>query len=193
VALRFERLARQAVALGQRLDKAPLDVTIDDGRIRLDPERWVGFWAAMVHAVRNAVDHGVETSAERSAAGKPARATVTLAASHRDGHLVITLADDGRGIDWEAVRARAAREGLPAVTRADLVAALFADGLSTREVASDVSGRGIGLGALRAAITALDGTVDVTSSTGAGTRFEIRFPDASAELRPPTQPLRIVV
>jgi len=193
VAIRFERLARQAVALGHRLGKAELDVTIDDGRIRLDTDRWVGFWASMIHAVRNAVDHGIETAAERIAAGKSPRATFALEASHHEGHLVIALADDGRGIAWEAVRAKAARHGLPSVTSADLVAALFADGLSTRDEASDTSGRGVGLGALRAAITALGGTVDVTSSAGAGTRFEFRFPDAAAELRPPTQPIRIVV
>ncbi|MEO8553944.1 MAG: ATP-binding protein, partial [Kofleriaceae bacterium] len=105
----------------------------------------------------------------------------------------ITLADDGRGIDWEAIRAKAEREGLPTATREDLIAALFADGLSTRDQASEVSGRGVGLGALRAAVAALGGTVDVASTPGAGTRFELRFPDPAAELRPPTQPLRVVV
>ncbi|MEO8554727.1 MAG: hypothetical protein ABI678_32340, partial [Kofleriaceae bacterium] len=95
VAVRFERLGRQAVALGQRLGKAELDVTIDDGRILLDAERWVPLWAAMIHAVRNAVDHGIETPDERSAAGKPARAALSLSACHRDGQFSITLADDG--------------------------------------------------------------------------------------------------
>lgn len=191
VALRFERLGRQATGLAHRLGKSEIAITINDHQIRLDPERWVGFWAAMIHAVRNAVDHGIEEPAERAALCKPPTATITLGAVREPGRLLITLSDDGRGVDWDAVRASAARRGLSIRSQTDLTAALFADGLSTREQASELSGRGVGLGALRAAVEQLGGTVDVQSTRGLGTSLVFAFPDqARYELRPPSQPLR---
>jgi two-component system chemotaxis sensor kinase CheA len=145
----------------------------------------------MVHAVRNAVDHGIETAAEREAAGKSPTAKLTLAATRQSGRLVITMSDDGRGVDWEALRAKAARSGLPSTTETELKEALFADGVSTREHANEMSGRGVGLGALRATVVRLGGTVDVWSEPGAGTTFTFAFPDAQA-MRPPSMPLRKV-
>lgn len=176
VATRFERLARTATELGRRLGKPELDIAIADGGVRLDADRWAGFWLAMVHAVRNAVDHGIESAGERQAAGKPPRAQLRLSASRApSGQLVIALADDGRGIDWDAVRAKARAAGLRAETAGDLVAALFHDGMSTRDTATEVSGRGVGLGALRAAAAQLGGAIAVRSEPGAGTTFELVF------------------
>lgn len=193
VAVRFERLGRQATALARRLGKGPIEVVAADHQLRLDAGRWHAFWGAMIHAVRNAVDHGVESPDERAAAGKPAVAKLTLSARRADGELTITLADDGRGLDWDRVRAKAAQLGLPHATRADLTTALFHDGLSTRDQASELSGRGVGLAALRAAVLDAGGSIDVESALGAGTQFRFRFPDLDAiPLRPPTQPMRRV-
>ena len=189
VSVRFERLGRQATGLGRRLGKPNIDVTIRDRQVRLDSARWIGFWSAMIHAVRNAVDHGIESAAERQAAGKSPTAALSLAAVRQHGRLVITLSDDGRGIDWEALRAKAVRNGLPATTEDDLKTALFTDGVSTREEATELSGRGVGLGALREAVELLGGSVDVRSQPGAGTSFLFSFPDDElALMRPPTLP-----
>jgi HPt (histidine-containing phosphotransfer) domain-containing protein len=193
VSRRFERLGTHATALARRLGKARLAVQIDDAGIRLDAEKWSPFWGAMVHAVRNAVDHGVESAEARLAAGKPETAKLALTATRSGGQMRIVVADDGRGIDWDALRAKATAVGLPAATHADLVGALFADGVSTRSEATETSGRGVGMAALRHEVVALGGTIDVESRPGAGTTITCRFgaPELPV-LRPPTQPIRIV-
>jgi two-component system chemotaxis sensor kinase CheA len=90
----------------------------------------------------------------------------------------IEIEDDGRGVDWVAVRRRAGALGFTIRTRAELQSALFLDGLSTRDEITDISGRGLGMGALRAAVVALGGEVDVRSERGAGTLIRMTFPDA---------------
>lgn len=192
VEIRFQRLARHATSLARRLGKADVRVAIEDHGIRLNATRYHAFWSAMVHAVRNAVDHGIESRDDREGAGKPTVATLTLAAERRAGSVVLKVSDDGRGIDWERVRAKAAAAGLPSRDHTDLVAALFSDGLSTRDVASETSGRGVGLGALRGEVLALGGAVDVSSERGRGTQFVFTLPDPDyvSELRPPTQPMQ---
>ena len=132
-------------------------------------------WSAFVHVVRNAVDHGIETAEERLSRGKPAGGVLVLATSVAGGELHIQLSDDGRGVQWDAVARRAQREGLPSSTHADLEAALFFPGLSTAAVISELSGRGVGLGAVREACEALGGKVSVSSVSGEGTNFDFRF------------------
>jgi two-component system chemotaxis sensor kinase CheA len=149
--------------------------------VRLAPVRWDGLWSAFAHAVRNCADHGLQTAQERAAAGKPPRNQVRLATAWTErGAMRLTLADDGRGIDWTKVRQRAEAAGLPATTDADLQAALFADGLSTADAVTDLSGRGVGLSALKAAAAELGGRVEVCSRPGEGTRFEITIPTSQA-------------
>ncbi|MCU0698768.1 MAG: ATP-binding protein [Myxococcaceae bacterium] len=175
VQARLERFAEQASGLAERLGKAPLSVRVDAGGVRLPRDRYASLWSAFVHLVRNAVDHGVERPADRQARAK-GPATLDFSAGRTREGLVVTLKDDGAGIDWELVRGRAERLGLPASTRADLVDALFADGLSTRDEASDTSGRGVGLSAVRAAARALGGDVRVSSERGLGTTFQVVLP-----------------
>lgn len=91
----------------------------------------------------------------------------------------VSLSDDGRGIDWEAVAARAAARGLPHETESDLVAALFADGVSTRTTVTEFSGRGVGLGALRDACASIGAELGVRSVRGEGTRIEVLAPHAT--------------
>lgn len=126
--------------------------------------------------VRNAVDHGIESSDDRERQGKPAAGALGLAAAVEAGTLAVTITDDGRGVDWARVAEKAAERGLPHRSQAELTQALFADGLSTRDVASAISGRGIGLAAVREAVLALGGTISVSSVAGEGTQFRIVLP-----------------
>ena len=186
-----QRLANHAINLARRLGKGDLDIAITDDGIRLDTAVWAPFWAAMVHVVRNAVDHGIEPPEVRAATAKPARPKLSFSATRARGRLLIAVADDGRGIDWEEVRVRARAVGLPAESQADLERAIFADGLSTATVATDTSGRGVGMSALRDAVAARGGTIEVESTPGRGVTIRYRFPEADGQilpLRPPTQP-----
>lgn len=175
---RLSRLADQAIALGRRLGRAPLRIAVQGGGVRLSQESTRAFWSSMAHVIRNAVDHGIETAEERAAAGKSPEARVTLSACARDGEVVIEVSDDGRGINWSRVAARAQAAGLAHANRADLCAALLADGVSTRDEVSETSGRGVGLAAVRAACDALGGVIDIESAPGEGTRFRFVFPES---------------
>jgi len=175
IARRFERVAEQANRLARRMGKV-VDVEIDDSGLRLDPQRWAPFWTAFVHAVHNAIDHGIEDSAERQRAGKPDNAKISLRALVEHGSLAIEIRDDGRGVDWDRVRARARSLGLRTETRDDLVEALFTDGVSTKDTVTDLAGRGVGLAALRAAARTEGGQVTVASRPGRGTCFRFEFP-----------------
>jgi HPt (histidine-containing phosphotransfer) domain-containing protein len=169
---RLHHLADQARALASRLDKPQLDITVTGGGLRLPADRWSGFWASLVHVIRNAVDHGVESAEARRAAGKPPHAQLALQVRAHARRIVVEVRDDGPGIDWDRVRARAAELGLPD----DPVQALFSDGLSTREHTTAVSGRGVGTAAVWAEVMAMGGTVQVESEPGDGTCFRFAFP-----------------
>ena len=188
VARRFERVSEQALRLARQLGK-DLTVGVDDRGPRLEPARWSPFWAAFVHAVRNAIDHGIESPDERIAAGKPPQARIDLVSSVEDGALVIEIRDDGRGVDWERVRARARAAGVPHDTRDQLIAALFADGFSTRDEVSETSGRGVGLAVLRAVAVDSGGVVALISEPNRGTTVRFRFPFARlSEAERPRRP-----
>ena len=136
----------------------------------------------MLHLVRNAIDHGIETAAERAATGKPAEGSLELAAFHRGNQIVIHIEDDGKGIDPQRVREKAIDKGLvDEATAAELdeaqtIALLFQPGFSTAEQVSDLSGRGVGMDVVRDRISQLKGTVHLESKAGAGTRVELRLP-----------------
>jgi HPt (histidine-containing phosphotransfer) domain-containing protein len=185
VALRFERLADKARYTCERLGKPPATVNIDAGGVRLDSARWAPFWAALVHAINNALDHGIEDPDTRVARGKPRTGTLWLTARREpvEGHpeLRITLRDDGGGLDWARLAAQAAARGLAHATQGDLVDAIYADGVSTRVQVGSLSGRGVGMAALRAATSALGGRVEIQSEAGVGTTLRFRF-RGSAEL-----------
>ncbi len=129
---------------------------------------------ALTHLVTNAVDHGVEPAAERAAAGKPPAATIGIRVQSAGGRVSIAVSDDGRGVDIAAVREAADRQGLPA--EADPLGLLFAPALSTATSVSRVSGRGMGLDAVRAAVESIGGTVAVSTEAGLGTTFTVTVP-----------------
>ncbi|CAN5841864.1 hypothetical protein BH11MYX4_BH11MYX4_04890 [soil metagenome] len=181
---RLERIGNQARRLAQVLGKGAIDVTTQDHDVRLARAAWTPFWTSLVHVVRNAVDHGIEPAVERCAAGKPAEGRLTLETRIENRELVIAIRDDGRGIDWTKVASAARAHDLPHATREELVAALFADGISTSDKVTTTSGRGVGMAAAREAATALGGYVVVHSEAGRGTCIEFRFAaDAGAAVR----------
>jgi two-component system chemotaxis sensor kinase CheA len=172
---RLERIAEQTRRVASRLGK-DVDVSVDGGDLRLDPHRWVHFWAALVHAVRNAADHGIEAPADRAAAGKAPRGHIDLRAAVEGDAFVIEVSDDGRGVNWDQLQAKATERGYALANPHDREALLYIDGLSTRDQATDTSGRGIGMSALKAACEAAGGRLTLVSAPGHGTKLQFRFP-----------------
>jgi two-component system chemotaxis sensor kinase CheA len=177
---RLERLGRQACALARRLNKPEPQIVIDGHGVRLDAGPWSSFWSSMVHIIRNAIDHGIESPQQRALVGKREAGTLWLTAERKAGQIWISVRDDGGGIDWERVRVKATAAKLPAATEKDLVEALFSDGVSTRENVTDTSGRGVGLSAIKQAVRDLGGRIDVESTLGKGTVFNFVFEERVA-------------
>jgi len=136
----------------------------------------------LTHMVRNSADHGLEMPAQRLAAGKPERGTIRLSACHEGGHIIIDISDDGRGLNFERIKAKAIAVGLASeaeidkMTEAQVLKFIFAPGFSTAEKVTSVSGRGIGMDVVRANIDQIGGTIDVKSVSGRGTTFTIKIP-----------------
>ena len=174
----FSRFPRMVRDLAARLDKKVRLRTsgeateLDKGVIEkiVDP---------LVHLVRNAIDHGLESPAERRAAGKDETGTVTLSAAHQGGHIVIEVGDDGRGMDRDRILAKAAERGLHVPdnpTDAQVWDLVFQPGFSTADALTDVSGRGVGMDVVKSNILALGGAVEVRSAKGAGSTVVVRLP-----------------
>ena len=134
----------------------------------------------LVHIIRNSIDHGIESPEERRAAGKPDRATVAMRARQAGGEVLISVTDDGKGLDAEAIRARGIERGLiPAdqdIPEDQLFGLIFEPGFSTAKALSSVSGRGVGMDAVRRVIDDLHGAVEVKSLKGRGTEVTLRLP-----------------
>ncbi|MCC9599306.1 Hpt domain-containing protein [Stieleria sp. JC731] len=175
VDLQLKRLADHAARIAVQLDRV-VQVHTDDGGLCVPGERLKSFWPTLVHIVRNAVDHGLESPDERTAAGKEESGHLRFSSDVKNGWIEIQLSDDGRGLDWDNIRTKATSLGIPCETDEDLIKAMFSDGFSTRDVATDYSGRGVGLGAVKAACEELGGSLSVQSTVGSGTTFIIRFP-----------------
>lgn len=155
-------------------------VSVEGGDVMLDKTMVDGLLAPMLHLVRNAVAHGIETAIARQQAGKPAKGTIRLIGRQEAGQIVIEVSDDGGGLDLEALRARGAQMGLlPADADLDDQAVrnlIFANGLSTKKGAGDVSGRGIGGDVARRSIERMNGTIRVETVRGKGTQFTTSLP-----------------
>jgi two-component system, chemotaxis family, sensor kinase CheA len=136
----------------------------------------------LLHLIRNALDHGIETPEKRLSVGKPAVARLRLTARHADSFIMISLEDDGNGIDLDAVKRKAVERGVMSQEYADrasdeeAIDLIFAPGLSTAETVSDLSGRGVGMDVVRANVERINGTVEVQTRKGQGTTFTIRLP-----------------
>lgn len=176
IARRLEALGQQTVALAKRLERCPVRVTVNADGVRVSEQRWAPFWAALAHVARNAADHGFETPEARNEAKKPPEGELALRAGTRGDSVILSIGDDGRGIDWNEVTRRATDRGLPAGTHEERVRALFTDGFTTRDEASETSGRGAGMSAILEATLALGGTIDVRSRRGEGTVVSFEIP-----------------
>ena len=172
----LDRLAEHARELAARLGKAALEVQVDADVLRFDPDRWGPLWSALVHIVRNAVDHGIESADERRAVGKSACGLLRFVARRSELGYRLEIQDDGRGIDWEAIRRSCERKGYPSVTRSDLLQALLTPGFSTRAGVTQISGRGIGLAVVAEVVRGLSGRISAESDPGKGTRWVFAFP-----------------
>jgi two-component system chemotaxis sensor kinase CheA len=136
----------------------------------------------LTHMVRNSADHGLETPAERAAAGKPEQGTIRLSAYHEGGHIIICIADNGRGLNTEKIKAKAVASGLVTetelekMTEAQIHKFIFAPGFSTAAAVTSVSGRGVGMDVVRTNIDQIGGTIDVKSVAGEGSSVTIKIP-----------------
>ncbi|HSB24364.1 MAG TPA: chemotaxis protein CheA [Burkholderiaceae bacterium] len=133
----------------------------------------------LTHLVRNSCDHGIELPDERIAMGKPAHGTITLAASHQGGSILIEVRDDGRGLSRAKLLAKARERGIDApdaLSDTEVWNLIFAPGFSTAEVVTDVSGRGVGMDVVKKNITALNGSVEIDSAEGYGLSVKVRLP-----------------
>ena len=172
---RFPRMLRDlAGKLGKQLELQTIgeDTELDKGLIEkiTDP---------LTHLVRNAADHGIELPQDRLAAGKPEQGTVTLAAAHQGGSIVIEVRDDGRGLNRAKLLRKAAERGLAvsdSMTDQEVYGLIFEPGFSTASEVTDVSGRGVGMDVVKRNITSLGGTVEIDSTEGQGMRVSVRLP-----------------
>lgn len=175
----FSRIPRLVRELSAKLGKTVKLTTIGENT-EVDKTIIEEISDPITHMIRNALDHGLETNEERLAAGKPVTGQVTLSAEHRGGRIVITISDDGHGINRKAVINRARERGLigETVTPSDdeIDNMIFAPGFSTAEKVTDVSGRGVGMDVVRRNIQALGGRVSIQSVPGKGSKFIMTLP-----------------
>jgi signal transduction histidine kinase len=176
---RLTRITDQARSLASRLGRSNVDAVVEGEALRYPRGRLDELFASFSHLIRNAVDHGIEPQEERLRAAKPARGTLELRSERTDDALVFTIGDDGRGVEWSRVRERALARGMPAETQADLAAALFEDGFTTKDHVDEISGRGIGMAAVAHAAHKLGGTVRLDSTWGVGTVVTVVVPAAA--------------
>ena len=181
----LNELASHARRLAEQTGKR-VEVVVEGNGIRVVDEGLRAFFRSLVHAVRNAVDHGIETPAVRVARGKPEVGHLRFRAAVADnGSLVVSILDDGAGVDLERVRTRAQAFGLPHDTTEQILDALFADGLTTRDAVSDLSGRGVGTSAVRMACRELGGDAQILSNWGQGSELRCVLPPAVLSVLPP--------
>ena len=172
----FPRLVREVAAASGK----DVALVIEGDDVELDKQVLDGVADALKHLVINAVDHGCEPPADRVAAGKPQQATVRVTARTAGGHVVIEVAEDGRGIDEDVVRAKAVERGLipadSALSGTALLGLLFLPEFSTAGAVTETSGRGVGLDVVKTSVDELGGSIDVRSELGQGTTFSLTLP-----------------
>jgi two-component system chemotaxis sensor kinase CheA len=175
---RFPRVVRDLA----RSLKKEVSLELNGEETDLDKNLVEALADPLVHLVRNAVDHGLEMPDEREAAGKPRVGTVVLTAEQEGDHILLTIEDDGKGMDAEALRGKAVEKGMmdedaaARLDEQDCYNLIFSPGFSTKTEISDVSGRGVGMDVVKTRITQLNGSINIDTAKGKGTRLEIKVP-----------------
>ena len=182
---RFKRVIRDlSVERGKRVQ-----LLVHGENTELDRRMIDSLGDPLLHLVRNSIDHGVEPPDERRSSGKPEVGTISIEASHRGNNVLITVRDDGKGIDPEKIRSRVISRGIAVeaqvreMTDQQILEFIWHPGFSTAEQVSDISGRGVGMDIVRNAIANLSGTIEMNSVVGHGTTFTIRLPLTLAIIR----------
>jgi two-component system chemotaxis sensor kinase CheA len=175
---RFPRLVRD---LSHKMNKK-IELVIHGEETELDRSVIDEINDPIIHMLRNSIDHGIEEPSARLAAGKPENGTILLSAEHEQGHIIITVKDDGKGIDTQALRKSAVSKGVISQDEAErlseeeAVNLIFASGLSTSSKVSDISGRGVGMDIVRNNIQRINGNITVDTTLGKGTQFQVSLP-----------------
>lgn len=174
--MRFQRLVRD-LSKDQNKD---IDFIIEGGDLELDKNIIENLTDPLLHILRNSIDHGIELPDERIAAGKAPKGTILFKAFHSGANVIIEISDDGKGIDPEVILQKAIHKGLVEadvqLDKKEILDLLFVSGFSTRDVVSDVSGRGVGMDVVRRKIANIRGEVTIESEKGKGTLISIRLP-----------------
>lgn len=173
----FQRFVRHVRDLGHERGQA-IELVIEGGETAVDRAIISRLHEPLLHIFRNAVAHGIEPVAERTRAGKPATATIRLSAGLREGRVSVSVADDGRGLDVQAIAAKAKSQGSDTehLSERDLQRLIFRAGFSTAKTVSSLAGRGVGLDVVASVVQSLGGSIDVRSVTGQGTAFVLDLP-----------------
>ncbi len=175
----FQRMSRLVRDLSKSSGKS-IGVVMEGEDTEIDRNMVDEIYNPLVHMIRNAVDHGIETPEERLEKGKPERGTIQLRAYHRGGNIVIEISDDGRGLNKEKILKKAIEnrvvEGSHALSEQDIYRLIFHPGLSTAQKVTDVSGRGVGMDVVKQSVEKLRGKIEIDSAQGRGSTFITRFP-----------------
>jgi len=177
----FDRFPRMVRDLSQEKGKK-VNLEVRGEETELDRSIVNQIGDPLVHLLRNSVDHGIEPPGERVQSGKPEEGTIILEARHEGSYVLIRVSDDGRGIATEEMRQKAVQKGLLSSAEAqrmsdeEALRLIFKNGFSTAEQVTDISGRGVGMDAVKTVIESMNGTVEIKTSQGEGTRFYVRLP-----------------
>ncbi len=177
----FNKFPRVVRDLSRKIEKE-VELIISGEETELDKSVIEELGDPLTHIVRNSIDHGLETPEEREALGKPRKGRIWLTASQEGSFIIISIKDDGRGINLEAVKKKALEKGivsaekLKTLTNSEIINFIFAPGFSTAKVVTDVSGRGVGMDVVRTNIKKINGSIDVKSVPGQGTEMILKLP-----------------
>jgi two-component system chemotaxis sensor kinase CheA len=173
---KFKRLVRD---LSQELGK-DISLVMEGEETELDKAMIDKLSDPLVHLIRNCIDHGIEASSERVASGKPSQGTIMVSASHSGASVLISITDDGKGLDTDAIMAKAVEKGIiqsdAVLDEHEIHNLIFVPGFSTATTVTSVSGRGVGMDVVRTSIEGLGGSVDISSAKGRGTTITLKLP-----------------
>ena len=184
----FNRFPRMVRDIAQKAEK-DVNFVIEGKETELDRNLIEEISDPIIHLLRNSLDHGIESPEEREMNGKPRQGTVILRAAHEENHIVISISDDGKGIDTEKIKQSAIKKGqiseaeAERMTEKELVFLIFKSGVSTAAQITDISGRGVGMDIVRSHIEKLNGMIDIETKVGIGTTFTIKLPLTLAIIR----------